>query len=166
MYQISRALSTSSRCFLLTIPTSTARHLVSPHLRSRPPFDQVHSRLTMTDTNQGGDPSKKTYRKKATGNALTTVKNHSKDDDIKLYGSAFWYVTMKDLYFRFTTTNPTPTVPSSNAYGSPSSTSTSPTNTSKSIPTRNRNLSSTSTLAASFLPCATAPHGPRTNPPS
>ncbi|CAO2650718.1 Nn.00g020100.m01.CDS01 [Neocucurbitaria sp. VM-36] len=38
---------------------------------------------------QGGDPSKKTYHKKATGNALTTVKNHSKDDDLKLYGSCF-----------------------------------------------------------------------------
>ncbi|KAF2031956.1 hypothetical protein EK21DRAFT_99281 [Setomelanomma holmii] len=37
----------------------------------------------------GGDPSKKTYHKKATGNALTTVKNHSKEDDLKLYGSAF-----------------------------------------------------------------------------
>jgi glutathione S-transferase len=44
----------------------------------------------MTDTNQGSDPSKKTYHKKATGNALTTVKNHSKEDDLKLYGSAFW----------------------------------------------------------------------------
>ncbi|KAF2833192.1 hypothetical protein CC86DRAFT_365150 [Ophiobolus disseminans] len=38
---------------------------------------------------QGGDPSKKTYHKKATGNAWTTVKNHSKEDDLKLYGSAF-----------------------------------------------------------------------------
>jgi len=46
----------------------------------------------MTDTNQGGDPSKKTYHKKATGNAWTTVKNHFKEDDLKLYGSAFWYV--------------------------------------------------------------------------
>jgi glutathione S-transferase len=45
----------------------------------------------MTDTNQGGDPSKKTYHKKATGLALTTVKSHSKEDDLKLYGSAFWY---------------------------------------------------------------------------
>lgn len=43
----------------------------------------------MTDTNQGGDSSKKTYHKKATGNALTTVKNHSKEGDLKLYGSAF-----------------------------------------------------------------------------
>ncbi|OAL50459.1 hypothetical protein IQ07DRAFT_426807 [Pyrenochaeta sp. DS3sAY3a] len=38
---------------------------------------------------QGGDPSKKTYHKKVTGNALVTVKNHSKDDDLKLYGSCF-----------------------------------------------------------------------------
>ncbi|KAF2856185.1 hypothetical protein T440DRAFT_383910 [Plenodomus tracheiphilus IPT5] len=38
---------------------------------------------------QGGDATKKTYHKKATGNALTTVKNHSKDDELKLYGSAF-----------------------------------------------------------------------------
>jgi len=44
----------------------------------------------MTDTNQGGDSSKKTYHKKATGNALTTVKVHSKEDELKLYGSAFW----------------------------------------------------------------------------
>jgi hypothetical protein len=46
----------------------------------------------MTDTNQGGDSSKKTYHKKATGNALTTVKNHAKEEDLKLYGSCFWYV--------------------------------------------------------------------------
>lgn len=47
----------------------------------------------MTDTNQGGDSSKKTYHKKATGNALTTVRNHSKEEDLKLYGSCFWYVS-------------------------------------------------------------------------
>ncbi|KAF2003307.1 hypothetical protein P154DRAFT_429039 [Amniculicola lignicola CBS 123094] len=39
--------------------------------------------------NQGGDTTKKTYHKKATGNALVTVKNHSKDDELKLYGSCF-----------------------------------------------------------------------------
>ncbi|KAF1911763.1 hypothetical protein BDU57DRAFT_460588 [Ampelomyces quisqualis] len=38
---------------------------------------------------QGGDLSKKTYHKKATGNALTTVKAHSKENELKLYGSAF-----------------------------------------------------------------------------
>lgn len=44
----------------------------------------------MTDTNQAGDPSKKTYHKKATGAALATVKAHSKEDDLKLFGSCFW----------------------------------------------------------------------------
>lgn len=53
-------------------------------------FSTAPARYTMTDTNQGGDASKKTYHKKATGNALTTVKSHSKEDDLKLYGSCFW----------------------------------------------------------------------------
>lgn len=44
----------------------------------------------MTDANQGGDPTKKTYHKKATGNALITVKSHSKEEELKLYGSCFW----------------------------------------------------------------------------
>ncbi|KAF2735485.1 hypothetical protein EJ04DRAFT_195290 [Polyplosphaeria fusca] len=37
----------------------------------------------------GGDPQKKTYHKKATGLALTTAKQHSKDEDLKLFGSCF-----------------------------------------------------------------------------
>ena len=48
------------------------------------------TRFKMSDANQGGDPQKKTYHKKATGNALTTVKNHSKEDELKLFGSCFW----------------------------------------------------------------------------
>jgi glutathione S-transferase len=48
----------------------------------------------MTDTNQGGDSSKKSYHKKETGSALTTVKNHAKEEDLKLYGSCFWYVIL------------------------------------------------------------------------
>lgn len=32
----------------------------------------------------------KTYHKKATGLALTTAKRHSKDHDLKLFGSCFW----------------------------------------------------------------------------
>ncbi|KAF2182188.1 hypothetical protein K469DRAFT_586915 [Zopfia rhizophila CBS 207.26] len=43
----------------------------------------------MTDANQGGDSQKKTYHKKATGNALSTVKNHSKEEELKLFGSCF-----------------------------------------------------------------------------
>ena len=36
--------------------------------------------------------NQKSYHKKATGAALVTVKKHSKEHDLKLYGSCFWYV--------------------------------------------------------------------------
>jgi hypothetical protein len=32
----------------------------------------------------------KTYHKKATGEAHTTVKKRSQDNDLKLFGSCFW----------------------------------------------------------------------------
>lgn len=32
----------------------------------------------------------KTYHKRATGSALSTVKKRSKDHDLKLIGSCFW----------------------------------------------------------------------------
>merc|ERR1711974_400465 len=38
------------------------------------------------DPNQGGDSTKKTYNKQATGLALETANAHSKDHDLKLYG--------------------------------------------------------------------------------
>lgn len=34
----------------------------------------------------------KSYHKKATGTALTTVRKHSKEAELKLFGSCFWYV--------------------------------------------------------------------------
>jgi hypothetical protein len=34
----------------------------------------------------------KTYHKKASGSALATVRKHSKDNDLKLFGSCFWLV--------------------------------------------------------------------------
>lgn len=43
----------------------------------------------MSDTNQNGVKEKKTYHKKATGAALETVKAHSHDDVLKLFGSCF-----------------------------------------------------------------------------
>ncbi|KAK5009025.1 hypothetical protein LTR39_005029, partial [Cryomyces antarcticus] len=43
----------------------------------------------MSDANQNGNDGKKTYHKKATGNALNTVKKHSKEHELKLYGSCF-----------------------------------------------------------------------------
>jgi hypothetical protein len=101
MYIFPRLLHQTSRSF--SLPTSspissktfTYHHLL-PSSFSKPGFSPtpVIVRFKMTDTNQGGDSSKKTYHKKATGNALTTVKNHSKEDDLKLYGSAFWYVQL------------------------------------------------------------------------
>ncbi|KXT03574.1 hypothetical protein AC578_10021 [Pseudocercospora eumusae] len=41
------------------------------------------------DPNQGGDANKKTYHKKATGEALKTAESHSASKDLKLYGSCF-----------------------------------------------------------------------------
>lgn len=39
-------------------------------------------------------PDQKTYHKKATGAALNTIKKHSKDHELKLFGSCFWYVDL------------------------------------------------------------------------
>lgn len=36
--------------------------------------------------------NQKSYHKKATGAALATVKKHTKEHDLKLYGSCFWSV--------------------------------------------------------------------------
>lgn len=41
------------------------------------------------DPNQGGDPTKKTYNKQATGEAWKTAQSHSAEHDLKLYGSCF-----------------------------------------------------------------------------
>lgn len=41
---------------------------------------------TMTDATT----EQKTYHKKASGNALITVRKHSKDHELKLFGSCFW----------------------------------------------------------------------------
>lgn len=37
------------------------------------------------------NPGQKNYHKKASGLALSTVKKHSKDHELKLFGSCFWY---------------------------------------------------------------------------
>lgn len=42
------------------------------------------------DANQNGDMKKKTYHKKATGQALETAEKHSGDNELKLFGSCFW----------------------------------------------------------------------------
>jgi hypothetical protein len=47
----------------------------------------------MADNNE----QQKTYHKKASGLALNTVKKHSKENDLKLFGSCFWYVPQCDV---------------------------------------------------------------------
>ena len=42
------------------------------------------------DANQNGDSKKKSYHKQPTGNALKTADSHSKENDLKLFGSCFW----------------------------------------------------------------------------
>lgn len=91
IYSLPRTVHTISRCYRpvyynsISCPKTPSINFNSCFRSTR-----ISVRYNMTDTNQGGDTSKKTYHKKATGNAWTTVKNHSKDDDLKLYGSAFW----------------------------------------------------------------------------
>jgi hypothetical protein len=102
MYSLPRVSRSASRRFTrsLQAPSSVALRpyfLASSCFTAHPnpklsPVRFSSSYSTMTDTNQGGDSSKKTYHNKATGNALTTVKNHAKEEDLKLYGSCFWYV--------------------------------------------------------------------------
>lgn len=47
-------------------------------------------KLTFSTMSDYANFEKKTYHKKATGIALNTVKKHSKDHELKLYGSCFW----------------------------------------------------------------------------
>jgi glutathione S-transferase len=44
--------------------------------------------MTADDTSK----SQKAYHTKATGQALKTARQHSADNELKLYGSCFWYV--------------------------------------------------------------------------
>ncbi|KAI6867673.1 glutathione S-transferase [Hortaea werneckii] len=48
-----------------------------------------HASKAQLDPNQGGDATKKTYHKQATGEAWKTVQAHSTDKRLKLYGSCF-----------------------------------------------------------------------------
>lgn len=54
------------------------------------PLDLNFKRSYSMDANQNGDTKKKTYHKKATGQALETAEKHSGDNELKLFGSCFW----------------------------------------------------------------------------
>lgn len=47
----------------------------------------------------GGKEQQKTYHKKATGQALQTVKDHSKECDLKLFGGCFWFALLASTMF-------------------------------------------------------------------
>lgn len=46
------------------------------------------------------DAQQKTYHKKASGSALNTVRKHTKDNELKLFGSCFWYRHFPVAYCR------------------------------------------------------------------
>lgn len=56
----------------------------------------MSDRSPPTTSPQGGEADgkkqQKTYPKKASGQALQTVKRHSKPNELKLFGSCFWCV--------------------------------------------------------------------------
>lgn len=69
---------------LSTTPGSVYRPIVARHT-----FHNMAAAKAELDPNQGGDSTKKTYNKQATGLAWETVQAHSADNDLKLYGSCF-----------------------------------------------------------------------------
>ena len=84
------------RSFICLYPLRTSIVLALQACTNSKPF--FHRQIRSSSTTcvhkmSNTDPTvkeKKTYHKKATGDALNTVKKHSKDDELKLYGSCFW----------------------------------------------------------------------------
>lgn len=101
MHSIPRSIQfvfRSSAKFCQGFPTSS-NFSSRPTTFSRFLFIRSSSSITMTNTNQGGESSKKSYHKKATGTALATVRDHTMEEDLKLYGSCFWYVSTFEHFF-------------------------------------------------------------------
>lgn len=84
----------SSRALCPWRPTSQRIFLPAHHSVSRPFASSALLLDAMSDKKQQPD-QKKTYHTKATGKALETVKKHSAENDLKLFGSCFWYVTLQ-----------------------------------------------------------------------
>ena len=66
---------------------------------NRPPRSVNIINFISRAMSENANSEKKTYHKKATGIALNTVKKHSKDHEVKLYGSCFWYVVIFPVRF-------------------------------------------------------------------
>lgn len=85
------SMASSFRISSLTLPSHfpVPRHLNKSILARRRPICSRPKLQTMADDTKS---NQKTYHKKATGEALVTAKKHSKDHELKLYGSCFWYL--------------------------------------------------------------------------
>ena len=75
------------------LPLSKSKTYSVPQSRQRLAMSANNTSTNGTsqdlDPNQGGDATKKTYHKKATGEALKTAEAHSAEHTLKLYGSCF-----------------------------------------------------------------------------
>lgn len=91
------ALKSSSRSGTKTplckqyIPTHAFLINSSSPLGAKHPSHLISNRPYSMDSNQNGDAKKKTYHKKATGPALETAEKHSGENEMKLFGSCFWW---------------------------------------------------------------------------
>ena len=102
------------------------------------------AQLKMATSNEETKKEKKSYHTKATGPALATVKKRSKDHTLKLYGSCFWYVYLRQS--QSVDTNLVATALLYSAFGSLLNASSLITNMSRSIRTRNQIGTSSSIL--------------------
>lgn len=97
-FQISPFLTLLSAFPTTTIITTSPASIIAPTRF----FSAYHKNPEMSDPSPPPLPShagkapgqrqQKTYPKKASGQALQTVKRHSKPNELKLFGSCFWSV--------------------------------------------------------------------------
>jgi hypothetical protein len=80
-----RRTAIPASCSLLKRPQFVAFRINVIHQTS---FSRTAIRMSGTDSNT--QKEKKSYHNKATGAALATVKKHSKEHNLKLYGGCFW----------------------------------------------------------------------------
>lgn len=95
-----RVLSKFRCCRTFYLPSEAHSH--AHHHRpkidliSKQAFSPVQTlRPYSMSANKNGDSQKKSYHKKATGTALKTAEAHLDENDLKLYGSCFWYACRK-----------------------------------------------------------------------
>lgn len=79
----------------LDLVHSTRQRILLPlHRSSSSSFTSSTFLLDNMSDSKQQDDQKKTYHTKATGKALETVKKRSAENELKLFGSCFWYVKL------------------------------------------------------------------------